>query len=228
LLRLPFPLPNSVLDPARGEAIVSEVAQIVQSATQEARQAFLGRDAIVDRAQSLLDPLIYEYFDIIPSERILIEDTVSVSSASFRPGVRRQLVPAIEPSTSDARRRYTDRLCKTLNGWTRGGKSLVRGSAAVSENMGLGLVTLEKISGDDPGVLPQNNGGLLPALDRLRDIAAIKTNTFELARGIKVFDGPRLYLVKPLDFRYWSETAALNDADEIAGSILMQYAESIA
>lgn len=46
-------------------------------------------------------------------------------------------------------------------------------------------------------------------------------NTFELARGVKVFDGDRLYIVKPLSRRYWTETAALNDADEIAGSILM-------
>jgi hypothetical protein len=227
-LRLPFPLPNSLPDPARGEAIVAEAAQIVQAAAEEARVSFLGREAIVDQAQSLLDTLIYEYFDIIPSERILVEDTVSVSFGIFRPGVRRQRIPAIEPSTSEARRRYTDRLCETLNGWARGGQSLVRGSEAASEKMGLGLVTLEKVGAEHLGPLPHGNGALLPALDRLRDVAAIKTNTFELARGIKVFDGPRLYMVKPLDFRYWSETAALNDADEIAGSILMQYAENIA
>ena len=228
LLRLPFPLPDSLPDPARGEAIIAEAAHIVRSAAQEARRSFLDRDGIVDRAQSLLDPLIYEYFDVIPSERILVEDTVSISFGSFRPSVRRQRIPAIEPSTSETRRRYTDRLCKTLNGWARGGQSLVRGSEAVSEKMGLGLVTLEKVGAEHLGPLPHGNGALLPALDRLRDVAAIKTNTFELARGIKVFDGPRLYMVKPLDFRYWSETAALNDADEIAGSILMQYAENIA
>ena len=49
-----------------------------------------------------------------------------------------------------------------------------------------------------------------------------KPNAFELTRGVKVFDGDRLYVVKPLGQRYWTETAALNDADEIAGSILMQ------
>ena len=69
------------------------------------------------------------------------------------------------------------------------------------------------------------NGDLLVALDNLRDAASTKSNTFELARGIKVFDGSRLYLVKPLGLRYWSETAALNDADEIAGSILMRTSE---
>jgi hypothetical protein len=228
LLRLPFPLPDTLDNPERGTAIIEEVAHIVQSAARDAERSFLERDVIVDRAQSLIDPLIYEYFDVIPSEQILVEDTVSVSVASFRPGTGRQPVPAIEPSTPDARQRYTDRLCNTLNGWARGGRSLVTGSDAVSEKMGLGLVTLEKTSVAHQETLQNGGDGLLPALDRLRDVAAVRTNTFELARGIKVFDGSRLYLVKPLDLRYWSETAALNDADEIAGSILMHHAEHIA
>ena len=36
-----------------------------------------------------------------------------------------------------------------------------------------------------------------------------------------VFDQDSLYVVKPIGQRYWSQTAALNDADEIAGTILM-------
>jgi hypothetical protein len=43
----------------------------------------------------------------------------------------------------------------------------------------------------------------------------------EIIRGIKIFDGDRLYLVKPIGQRFWTQTAALNDADEIAGTILM-------
>jgi hypothetical protein len=73
-----------------------------------------------------------------------------------------------------------------------------------------------------------SNGDLLAALESLRGATSVKGNTFELARGVKVFDGPRLYLVKPLSLRYWSETAALNDADEIAGSILMRTSEKLA
>jgi hypothetical protein len=41
------------------------------------------------------------------------------------------------------------------------------------------------------------------------------------ARGITVFDQENLYLLKSIGYRYWTETAALNDADEIAGTILM-------
>jgi hypothetical protein len=43
-----------------------------------------------------------------------------------------------------------------------------------------------------------------------------------------VFDGDRLYLVKPIGQRFWTETAALNDADEIASAILMQTGQGVA
>lgn len=63
---------------------------------------------------------------------------------------------------------------------------------------------------------------LLTALDRLRKVTSQKLNAFELIRGAKAFDRDRLYIVKPIASRFWTETAALNDADEIAGTLLMK------
>ena len=40
--------------------------------------------------------------------------------------------------------------------------------------------------------------------------------------GVMVFDSNRLYVVKPIGQRFWTQTAAMNDADEIAGTILMR------
>ena len=88
--------------------------------------------------------------------------------------------------------------------------------------VGTGIVLLEKVGRGSSTSPTDVNGDVLRALDRLRDSATLALNTFELARGLKVFDGNRLYLVKPLNRRHWTQTAALNDADEIAGSILMQ------
>jgi hypothetical protein len=73
-----------------------------------------------------------------------------------------------------------------------------------------------------------NLDDLLSALDRLRKSTSQKLNTLELIRGAKVFDGDRLYLVKPIGQRFWTETAALNDADEIASAILMQTGQGVA
>jgi hypothetical protein len=68
---------------------------------------------------------------------------------------------------------------------------------------------------------------LLVSLARLRKITARKLNSFELIRGAKIFDGDRLYIVKPVGQRFWTETAALNDADEIAGTILMHAPQGV-
>jgi hypothetical protein len=69
---------------------------------------------------------------------------------------------------------------------------------------------------------------VLAALDGLRTAAGQKFNTFDLIRGAKVFDRDRLYLVKSIAQRFWTQTAALNDADEIAGTILMHTPKEVA
>jgi len=66
------------------------------------------------------------------------------------------------------------------------------------------------------------------ALDHFKAAAKRQLNGFELIRGIKIFDGNRLYLVKHIGQRFWSATAALNDADEIAGTIIMQTPGAVA
>ena len=49
-------------------------------------------------------------------------------------------------------------------------------------------------------------------------------STFEVVQGLKVFDKNLLYITKPLGKRFWTNTAALNDADEVATTILMRSA----
>jgi hypothetical protein len=228
LLRLPFPLEGASGSRARAVQIVEEVSRLVQLASRRTKDVLMDRDSIVQNTEALIEPLIYEYFDIRATEQVLVQDTLRVVIPSFRPGPKRRSVPAIEPSKPDERVQYTKRLCATLNGWARGSRSRVVASPSVSEGAGVGLVVLEKVDGAKAGPSVNGNGDLLAALDELREAATLKLNTFELARGIKVFDGSRLFLVKPLERRYWTETAALNDADEIAGSILMQTPGAIA
>lgn len=221
LLRLPFLLPSETIDAIRAEQIVEEVANKVMSATQVAKDPWVDRDNLVEDTQSQIEPLIFEYFDILPSERILIEDTIDVSIPSFRPSIHRHIVPAIEPSSLDEIDNYVELLCETLNKWGRSSNSRVVGSRQRSPNMGVGLVVLDKGSNASTSY-SDDNRNILTSLNRIREASATRINTFELIRGVKVFDGSRLYIMKPLGRRYWTQSAALNDADEIAASILMQ------
>ncbi len=229
LLRLPFPLPEALPDPQRARTIIKDVTNIFTEAVAAADDPFIDRQAHVTDAFESIEPLIDEYFDILSFERTLIDDTVRVIIPSTRPTRNRGLIPTVEPSTQAQRDVYTKRLCATLNEWAKKSPFVVEGRAIASANLGIGVEMLEKnVRGSATPAHPRDDGDLLMTLDRLSRIASRPLNTFELIRGIKVFDQDRLYIVKPIGQRFWTETAALNDADEIAGSILMQNSREMA
>jgi hypothetical protein len=221
LLRLPFPLPAVTAVPGRSWEIVREVAQIVGSAAREASGEFVDRKGIVRTASVSIESLINEYFDVLPIEQLLVDDTVDISIPSFHPTRSRRIIPTLKPSTEAQQTRYVARLCGTLNGWAQKGQFNVKGLTLISEQLGIGIAILQKIRlGEVSSQEPEHSANLMAALEHLGRATSNRLNAFELIRGAKVFDGSRLYIVKPIGYRFWTETAALNDADEIAGSIL--------
>lgn len=222
LLRLPFPLPNSLPSSERAWEIVREVSRAVTSASRGADADFVDRAGLVSAARKSTEMMIDEYFDLLPNEKHLVNDTVEIIVPSFRPGKRRRsAVPTIEPSRDTQRDEYTRRLCATLNGWSKNGQYRVEGRSVAWAKTGIGVAVLQKMEIGTELELPSSLSDLIAALDLLRRAASQKLSTFELFRGVKVFDGDRLYVVKPIARRFWTQSAALNDADEIAGTILM-------
>jgi hypothetical protein len=228
LLRLPFPLPDATLNSQRSWAIVKEFADQVTAAAKEATGYFVDRVGIVKNATISIDKLIDEYFDVLPIEKTLVDDTLEVIIPSVRPSRASRIIPTIAHSTAAQRDQYLACICDTLNGWARGGHYVVQGYAAVSDKLGVGVAILRKARADDTPFQAQNSDDLITALERLRKVTENKLNTFELMRGAKVFERDRLYIVKPIGRRFWTETAALNDADEIAGTILVNSSLGVA
>lgn len=229
LLRLPFPLPDMMPTPRRAWDLVRDVRRIVTAAATKATEHFVDRGDLVRAASDSIEPLIDEYFDILPLEKVLIDDTVRVIIPSVRPTRKRSIVPTIEPSKEKQRDDYTKRLCDTLNEWAKSAPFVVRGCTTASATLGIGIAILQKtLVGQAACELPDDFGDLLAALEHVRKVTSRKLNTFELIRGAKVFDRDRLYLVKPIGQRFWTQTAALNDADDIAGTILMHTPEGVA
>jgi len=228
LLRLPFPLPESLSDPQHARKIIEDVARIYTETVAAADDPFIDRGALVKESRVSIEALVSEYFDILSFERILIDDTVRVTIPSTRPTRSRRVVPTVKPSTREQLNLYAERLSVTLNAWAKEGVDF-HGHATASTNLGIGVAVLEKhVSERKDYAFPYDINDLLGTLDRLRDASSQPLNTFELMRGIKVFERDRLFIVKPISQRFWTETAALNDADEIAGSILMQRSRTIA
>lgn len=231
MLRLPFPTPDVLPNPDRAWHIVRRVAKIVAEAAASAdtNNLFLRRKEIVQTASSAIEPLVDEYFDLLPVEKALVNDTVEIVVPSVRPTRNRVSVPTITPSTQAQRAAYVKQLCGTLNQWAKSSGHQVRGWVRASVDVGLGLAVLEKSRmGSTALPLHPEDIDLLQALDEVRRSVSRRLNTLEIVKGVKVFEGDRLYIVKPLGQRHWTPTAALNDADEIAGTILMRTPAGVA
>ena len=223
LMRVPFSFPDQQPNPKRCWQIVEQVARIVDAAASKASGEFVDRRGIIQSADAAIAPLIDEYFDIHPLEKLLVEDTVKVTIPSIQPTHRRMPVPTVVPNTLTQRDAYCDRICTMLNGWSKQGKFKVQGTVYGSESMGIGMAVLEKVDKSSKKPFSKSNDqDILKALDHLRRAYPQRLATLDVVRGLIVFDKNKLYVVKPISQRHWTQTAAMNDADEIAGTILMR------
>lgn len=131
---------------------------------------------------------------------------------------------AYSHSFHECRHAYTQLLCNTLNDWANN-EYEVKGKTIANASIGVSLVVLEKTyRGQSPVQLNTAIEDVLSVIVRLQQTAAKSYSTFDLVRGLKVFDRNLLYITKPLGQRFWTNTAALNDADEVAATILTRSA----
>lgn len=219
LLRLPMPMPDDLPSPKRAQAIIKQVAKIVDAAAERARADFLGRAQLIETASSKLEPLVEEYFDIQEAERVLIRDTVETVTPSIQPSFARMPVPSVAPATADQRQRYVDRISKTLNAWAK--RDAVTGFTITSQALGIAVAVLDR-GAKQASPSSDDNDQLLSTLDQIRGIGVSARQPIALPRDVMVFDHKRLYIVKSIARRFWTESAALNDADQVAATILMQ------
>ena len=78
-------------------------------------------------------------------------------------------------------------------------------------------LSILRISLDDDTVYGEDKDGeLTSTLDRLgRHLELPNNESLQTALDLHVFSEGYLYLIKPMQLRYWLRSAALSDADEI-------------
>ena len=217
ILALPFPLPKDTDDPARSRRIVLACAECLRKlrGQPDALQNLSHRESLVRETQKHLNKLVYEYFTVCDWERQLIEDTVNVFRPSSTPGsLDSQKLLTVQHSTPTHREEYADTLVKTFRGWTRVQKELWT-QCSLASDLGLALITLGiggkfreyKESPSEPRVAS--------VLGKLRDVTAQDGAVSRVLRGFALYEPDCVHILKPLARRHWTNTAALNDADEI-------------
>jgi type I restriction-modification system DNA methylase subunit len=223
LLKVPFPLPEQHNSPKEARKLIAAIVKKVDTFIKAGRPVLSDREDAIRRLQAQCNEHLYEYFDIIDVERALIEDTEQVVIESILPKRASATLPTLKEATTDYRERYVDTLCETLNDWAREGPYRIHGRSHASSSGGVAAVILDRTrNGLPPAEVESDGAALMTVLDRLQRTFAKEFGSIELLRGVKVFDKETLYLFKPLAQRFWTRTAALNDADDIAATVLMR------
>lgn len=220
ILRLPFVVPSDHENPAAAEEIVTQVAQVFDDAVGRASQNYLLRRDAVDGATQAIEPLIEAYFGVAASERVLIDDTVNVIIPSIQPSRSRPYGPTMSAVSDQALQGYATRLCDTLGQWARPGEG-ISGKVTRSTKLGLAVTVVERANGrySQRQTSPEASD-VLAMISRLQEAMPNTSRTLDFVRGMKIFDGPNLYIIKPDAGRFWTQSSALNDADEIAATLL--------
>ncbi len=222
LLRMPFPFPEDTQSPSKSMEIIREVSSIFKQLKKKLETNILNRNNNIEQAKQELLSYVYRYYQIDELEQILINDTVNCWIPSSTPNRGSSNIPTLKNSTQSERREYLTLLCELLNTWSRRGSYQVSGKIIFAPRSGMTVVTLQKVASQDVQPIDEHSSSseLDAVISRILKLLPRHEGSIAYYRNIKIFDRDKLYILKPLTYRFWSKTTALNDADEIAASIL--------
>jgi hypothetical protein len=212
LLRLPFPSAADLPEPDKAEEAGKKLVAVIDEVIQAAK-APLAFDSGEDEVLARVDQQAYEFFCLSDDEIILIEDAVE------------RIIPAVQPhegsypniwktSTASDRRAYATTLVASINNWFRSEGAVSARLEACSADLGILRLTLDSASAD---YTEASGPSLADVLSRISEhIHQPLDGNFQLMPDIRVFIGKNLYLIKPMQQRFWLRSSALADADAIA------------
>lgn len=224
LLSLPFFLPEDAPDPKRAQEIVDEAAKEIKKFENSLKnEKWFGekqkRKGEARRIRKELEPLVREYYDIDEYEAMLIDDTHDLARKSFHPKQNDSTIPTLGIVNEKKAKVYTRTLCEMLANFGKSSSFKVNGEVIKGLPYSIVRVSLTEKA---VKTVPVKNSPeeLTTIFKRMESLLQQKQGRFVFCQNLKVFDGNDLYILKPMQMRFWSRTAALNDADEIAGAIL--------
>ena len=212
---LNMPLPESIfdLDDDSWDEVITIENELCES----------WRSASPSKRKELEDSLfksVCDLYGLNENECIIVDDMIRYTIDLY---LNRKKVKTkrkgIKPPTSNQLQRYADRLCKQLNNILEfEGKILIYTVYDIRTDSSLSVVEFKQVSQTTSN---QKNStarieGLEELLIKLSKSSQNQISEHVYVRGhLRVYEGEYLYIIKPSEERFWSESAALNDSDAV-------------
>jgi len=214
LMRLPFPDIADMPEPERARSASKSLLAIIDSAMSSTHKGF----ALASEDDNIfrkLDDHTYEYFCLSQDEITLIEDAVQFILPAVQP--HQGSFPEIWKTTTKSERSlYAETLVHALIPWLEGSQTV--NAQLEAHNADLAVIRLTLCNQRDTAAYKErNNSAVREVLAKLfEQVHQPLPGNFQLLPDFRIFDGKHLYLVKPMQRRFWLRSSALADAGAIA------------
>ena len=210
LLRLPFPSLADLPDEVVAREAAEKLIDMVDESFARLRRPFELSQEHTDLR--MIDKLAYTYFGLSEDEVAIIDDTVDFIMPALQPH-EGHFPPLWGSPDRPQRSTYAQTLAASLASWFRGRGGI--GTRLLARSADLAVLRLRL--GDDSDYEEDDDGELTAVLGKLRDhISQPIDGNFQVMPDLRVFAGESLYLIKPMQLRFWLRSTALADADAIA------------
>jgi hypothetical protein len=214
LMRLPFPDADDSPEPERARKAATGLVAIIDKARNAARGDFQ-LQADPSAVFASLDELAYEYFCLSKDEVALIEDAIRYILPAVQP--HQSSFPEIwKPSTRTDRFVYASSLTASLNSWFDEDQSVQTRLQAHNADLAVLKLTLCNKGGKHDYVEEPNHDVRELLAEIFKHMHQPLPRNFQLMPDFRIFQGNNLYVVKPMQLRFWLRSAAHADASAIA------------
>ena len=214
LLRLPFPKPHDVQQASRATAAGADLVSMIDEARRSATASFTLRSG-ANALPSDLDSLCYTYYGLSEEEIALVDDAVDKVIPYVQPHIGTS-VDLWKPASLSDRQAYATALVRSMAQWLDedAGISVL----LEARNEDLALLHLRLVEREWEELYQERDDQAIgDALGRLgARVDMPLPGNFQLVPDFRVFIGSSLYLIKPLQRRFWLRSAAIADADALA------------
>lgn len=216
LARLPAPLPSDLSELSTAHQVFDELVRQVDEFVAPSPNEE-GSEGSVNEVLKEIDRLTYAYFGLSEDEIALVEEIIKYVMPATRPLPK--AYPSIwQPSNYADRRAYSSTLRQHLSGWFVGDPDPNVRMYARNDDYAILKISITTDRTD-----PYTESDCRPFPSALAELGQAVGDPLSInfcaQLDVQLFVGENLYLVKPLQKRYWLHSAAISDVGSIAAEL---------
>lgn len=218
LLTIPCPEPADLGDPERAKRAENSIVKLIDQTLENREVLFVSENAD-DQALRLIDEYVYSYFCLSDDEITLIEDGLEYFIPASQPTGGTGIPQLWQTADLSQRRCFSETLGQALIHWFS--DNMAVSVALVARNNDTAVLKLSLCKGEEQSnYWEHTERTFAEVLDQLSaSLGDNITGNFQTIPDLRIFVGDSLYLVKPLQLRFWLPSSALADADGIASDL---------